>query len=564
MKYVCDFETTSGDTWLAKDNGVARVWAYCCCTIEKEPKITKLGNSMDDFMAWLLKGQKQAYFHNLAYDGEYIISWLYNNGYKYVEDSRDMKPKEFSALISDMGLFYNIDIKLAPKKHVKLYDSLKIIPLSVKEIAKAWNLEISKGEIDYEMYRKVGYKLTEEEKDYIKRDVKIVAYALHDFLSLGYDKITIGANALATYKDMLRKNAFDNLFPQLPINVDNDIRLSYKGGFVYLNPKYRNKRLKGISFDVNSLYPYEMYDKVLPYGLPIFFKGKYKSNPKYPLYIQRLNCRFVLKEGYLPTIQLKHNPMFKATEYITDSLECVDMVLTSVDLELFLKHYDVYDIIYLGGYMFKGCKGLFKDYIEHFMDIKMKSEGGMRQIAKLFLNSLYGKFATNPIRVSKHLEFKDGIVVKHNDKGVEGKTKYTALASFITAYARRDTISSAQLNYDRFIYADTDSISLVGYDEPTNINIDNKKLGYWKNEGIFTDSIFLKPKTYLKLKEDGLHITCCGMPNNIKEGVNFDNFKYGITFDGKLAHYITKGGCILHKTTFTIKAPRDLDIEKEM
>ena len=43
--------------------------------------------------------------------------------------------------------------------------------------------------------------------------------------------------------------------------------------------------------------------------------------------------------------------------------------------------------------------------------------------------------------VSKHLEFKDGIVIKHNDKGVEGKTKYTALASFITAYARRDTIS---------------------------------------------------------------------------------------------------------------------------
>ena len=556
MRYVCDFETTSGEKWLERD-GCVRVWSYACCTIADEPKVTQLGNNIDDFMKWLLRGNKFVYFHNLAYDGEYIISWLFKNKYKYTDDTRDMKINEFGALISDMGLFYMIDIKIAKNKHIKIYDSLKIIPLSVKEIAKSWKMEISKGEIDYELYRPIGWKITEEEKDYIKRDVKIVAIALNDFFKDGYDKITIGANALAKYKDMLRKNAFDNLFPQLPISVDNDIRLSYKGGFVYLNPKYKNVRLQGRSYDVNSLYPFEMYDKVLPYGLPIYFKGKYKSNKRFPLYIQKLNCRFILKENHLPTIQLKHNPNFRANEYITDSINCVDLVLTSVDLELFFKHYDVYDIEYDGGYMFKGCKGLFKDYIEHFMDIKMNSKGGKRQIAKLFLNSLYGKFATNPIRVSKRLKYENGIVYKVNDEGVEGKTKYTALASFITSYARRDTITSAQLNYDRFIYADTDSISLVGYEIPTNINIDDVKLGYWKDEGIFTDSIFLKNKTYIKLKDDGLHVTCCGMPDSIKERVTFDNFTYGVEFGGKLAHYITRGGCILKTTTFTIKPPKE-------
>ena len=556
MKYMCDFETTSGDEWLLKD-GYARVWAFCCCTIAENPCVTKMGNNIDDFMKWLLKGSKVVYFHNLAYDGEYIISWLFNHKqYKYVEDTRKMNDNEFGCLISDMGLFYMIEIKLGKSKYIKIYDSLKIIPLSVREIAKAWNLPMEKGEIDYTQYRPVGYKLSDQEKDYIKKDVKIVAYALYDFFQQGYDKMTIGANALESYKKMLgRKNAFDNLFPQLPLKVDNDIRLSYKGGFVYLNPKYANKRLKGISFDVNSLYPFEMYDKLLPFGLPLYFKGKYEYNKKYPLYIQKLSCYFQLKEGYLPTIQLKHNPNFKQTEYITDSLGCVELILTNVDLELFLEHYDVYDIEWQGGYKFKGVKGLFKNYIDYYMEMKMNNTGGKRQIAKLFLNSLYGKFATNPVKISKKLKFENGVVIKMNDDGIEGKTKYTAMASFITSYARNDTIRSAQKNYERFIYADTDSISLEGYEIPTNINIDDKKLGYWKNEGEFSDSIFLKAKTYLKQKEDGLHVTCCGMPNAIKDHVTFDNFKYGVTFDGKLVHFITRGGCILRNTTFTIKLP---------
>ena len=557
-KYMCDFETTSGDEWLRRD-GFARVWAYCCCTISQSPSVVKIGNNLDDFMKWLLKGGKVVYFHNLAYDGEYILSYLFSKKeYHYVEDTRSMKIGDFGALISDMGLFYMIDIKIAKNKHIKIYDSLKIIPLSVRDIAKAWNLEISKGEIEYTQYRPIGYNLTNKEKDYIRRDVKIVAYALYDFLSQGYEKMTIGANALDSYQKMLgRKNAFSNLFPQLPLKVDNDIRLSYKGGFVYLNPKFANKRLQGISFDVNSLYPFEMYDKVLPFDLPIFFKGKYKPNAKYPLYIQKLSCYFQLKDGYLPTIQLKHNPSFSQTEYISDSKGIVELILTSVDLELFLEHYDVYDLTYECGYMFKGIKGLFSKYIDHYMEMKMNNVGGKRQIAKLFLNSLYGKFATNPIRISKKLKYENGIVYKINDEGVEGSSKYTAMASFITSYARADTIRAAQKNYDRFIYADTDSISLVGYEIPNNINIDDKKLGYWKNEGIFIDSIFLKAKTYIKQKEDGLHVTCCGMPQAIKENVTFENFKYGITFDGKLAHFITKGGCILRSTTFSIKMPKE-------
>jgi len=553
MRYSCDFETTSGDEWLSRDNGCARIWAWCSCCVNKNPKKFNFGTTINSFFQWCFKSSKTLYFHNLAYDGEYIISYLLNNGFKFT-NNKDMNHKEFTALISEQNAFYSITIKYNDVK-IKIFDSLKIIPLRVEKIAESWNMEQGKGEIDYTKYRPIGHKLTLKEKEYIKQDVKIVAVALADFMQEGYRKMTIGSNAFNYFKKLITTKRYKNLFPILPIDVDADIRLSYKGGYVYLNPRYANKRLQGISFDVNSLYPYEMHDRTLPFGLPLYFSGKYTPSKNYPLYIQKLNCRFVLKDGMLPTIQLKNNSSFLPTQYIEDSENCVDLVLTNVDLELFFKHYDVYDIEYLGGYKFHGTKMIFNEYIDHFMQIKANSTGGKRQIAKLFLNSLYGKFATNPIKKSKSVIIENGVVHKVLEQPKESKPKYTAMACFITAYARFDTITSAQKNYERFIYADTDSISLVGFEEPTNINIDDKKLGYWKNEGKFYDSIFLKAKTYIKLKDDGMHVTCCGMPDKIKENVTFDNFKYGAIYEGKLSHHIVNGGCILHNTTFSIKEP---------
>lgn len=103
LKYMCDFETST-EAWLEFDDE-ARVWASCICTIEAEPKIIAMTNNLDDFMNALVKcGNCEAYFHNLKFDGEYIISWLFKNGYTYNENAR--KPHTFSVVISDTGQWY--------------------------------------------------------------------------------------------------------------------------------------------------------------------------------------------------------------------------------------------------------------------------------------------------------------------------------------------------------------------------------------------------------------------------------------------------------------------------
>lgn len=549
MKLACDFETTT-------DPQDVRVWAACAVDIETN-KTLHLSNSLDSFMEWLSDKNTVCYFHNLKFDGEFILSWLFRNGFTF---SRERENKTFETLITDDGLVYSITVifeKLKKKyKKVVFYDSLKKLPFPVATIAKAFNLPMSKGSIDYEKPRPVGYILDDQERDYIETDCKIVASALKTQFEQGLNKMTNASDALNGYKNIISKRTFDTLFPVLPVELDLDLRQAYKGGWVYLNPKYKNARgLKGVTFDVNSLYPWVMRTKLLPFSFPIYFEGEPEVDEDFPLFIVRLQCEFEIKPGHLPTIQLKNNRRFVETEYLTDSGgDIVPMTLTSVDLKLFLDHYDVYNLEYINGWRFRGSDNLFTGYIDYWMHIKETTTGALRQLAKLMLNSLYGKFATNPKARQKIPVFDEiGVVRYELDDPEERDPVYTAMGAFITAYAREKTIRSAQSVYDRFIYADTDSLHLTGHDDPEGLEIHPTKLGAWKNEGRFYDSKFIRAKTYMETTDDGTKVTCAGMPDNIKALVTYDNFKQGQSFYGKLMPRRYPGGIVLEKTYFTIK-----------
>lgn len=562
-QYVGDFETTT-------DPDDVRVWASCLVDIDTS-ETSFIGNDIESMFNFLKTRNSIVYFHNLKFDGEFIISYLLRNGYKYSD--RDVKrAKTFESLITDGGVFYSITVYFAVEnksyKKVVFYDSLKKLPFKVSVIAKAFNLKDEKLTIDYNAPRPVGHVLTKEEEDYIVADCRIVAQALKIQFEQGLKKMTNASDALTGYKSIKGRLNFERLFPVFPVEMDADIRRAYKGGFTYLNPRYKDKRVKGgVTLDVNSLYPSVMYNELLPFGYPVFFEGEYEEDPRFPLYIVRLSCQFELKEGHIPTIQLKNNRAFIETEYLTTSNnDIVNMTLTNVDLALFLEHYDTYNLEYQCGFKFKGARGMFKEYIDHWMHIKETNTGALRQLAKLMLNSLYGKFATNP-RAFKKVPYLDGDgVVRYEVINTKEKAKafnakepelrdpvYTPMGCFITAYARDKTIRSAQSVYDRFIYADTDSLHLEGVEIPEGLEIHPTKLGAWKHEGNFTDSLFVRAKTYLETIDGELKVTCAGMPDNVKKFVTYENFHSGSTFGGKLLPRRHRGGVVLTETNFTIK-----------
>ena len=148
------------------------------------------------------------------------------------------------------------------------------------------------------------------------------------------------------------------------------------------------------------------------------------------------------------------------------------MRLTSVDWKLINDMYDV-DLVSIHDVtVFDRCEHVFDKYIDGWMHVKENSTGGKRQIAKLMLNSLYGKFASRVIH-DKKVPYLEDDRVKYEFVGDEKGSKpvYTPLGVFITAWARDKTIRAAAVNHDRFLYADTDSLHLLGTTPPDNLEI---------------------------------------------------------------------------------------------
>lgn len=549
MQYTADFETTT-------NLNDCRVWLWDICSIDDKLKHTH-GKNIESFIRHIEnKGKCDIYFHNLKFDGQFILDYLLKNGFTYSDKPED---KTFSTLISKENVFYSIKItfKASKNKPVSccIYDSLKKLPMPVKRVAETFDLPIRKGEIDYRKNRPLEYEADFNEIDYIRNDTEIMARALYHQFNAGLLKMTVGSDALTNYKTSIGK-AFSNLFPILSYPIDSFIRKSYKGGFVYVNEEYASKVIdSGIVFDVNSLYPSVMYCEKLPHGVPIYYSGEYEPDKSYDLYIAHIIIDFKIKHAHIPCIQIKKNPLYVGTEYIKETYEPVELYITSVELELLKEQYDINDIIYIDGYKFKSKKGMFKDYIDYWSKIKETSTGGMRQLAKLMLNSLYGKFATNPDTTSMipYLDSKDGIVKYKLGEPSTRDPVYTAVGSFITAYGRAKTVSTAQKVYKRFLYADTDSIHLIGTDVPDNINVHASKLGYWKHESTFTRAKFIRAKTYVEEIDGVLNVKCAGMTDIIKEEITFDNFCIGFESSKKLKPKKVKGGVVLIDSPFTIK-----------
>ncbi len=193
-KYVADFETVN-----SKDD--CRVWAWALTEIEGDCSSVEFGNDMETFLERMsyFKGER-VYFHNLKFDGKFIIDYILKEGWQWVPVESEASICTFTTLISDMNQFYTIHLHFDETHDVEFCDSLKVVSLPVAKIPAAFGLEVQKLDLDYNAPREVGHVLTDQEKEYIAHDVIVVAQAMKIMLDAGNDRITAGSNALASYK----------------------------------------------------------------------------------------------------------------------------------------------------------------------------------------------------------------------------------------------------------------------------------------------------------------------------------------------------------------------------
>lgn len=650
---MCDFETT-----VYKGQEYTEVWASA--SVELYTEDVHIFNSIDEQFDYFIKQDCNiiAYYHNLKFDGSFWLSYLLiDKGFKQAYSKTGEAPNAvewlpekmmvnntFKYSISDKGMWYTIIIKV--KDHfIEIRDSLKLLPFSVKRIGENFGTKHKKLDMEYTGFRYAGCEITDSEKEYIANDVLVVKEALEIMFNAGHDKLTIGSCCLEEYKEICRKSLknqleYKEMFPDVyNVTLDKEygydnageyIRKSYRGGWCYLVKGKENKiKTNGTTADVNSLYPSMMSSESrnkYPIGNPCFWKGNYIpdeaiADNKY--YFVRVKTRFYIKPNKLPFIQIKGSWLYKGTEALesTDVYDRetdnyypfykdndgilrdtrVEMVLTMTDYQLLKDQYELVDFEILDGCWFYAMIGIFDEYIEKYKRQKLVSKGALRELAKLFLNNLYGKMAS-----SKDSSFKLAYVKEDKTIGFlpvaesNKKAGYIPVGSAITSYARNFTIRAAQANYhgvDKagFIYADTDSIHCdLPPEEIVGIKVHDKNFCCWKLESCWDKAIFTRQKTYIEhvvsenletIEKPYNNIKCAGMPKRCKDLFelslagdadknkewsdeekeflfdidnnpikrDYSSFKIGLKVPGKLRPKRIRGGILLVDTSYEMR-----------
>lgn len=611
--YVADFETT-----VYKGQQFTEVWAAAVVKLWDDD--VEILHSLPEFLDYMYDKKTNiiCYFHNVKFDGNFILDYLLRNGYKWnrVAEGK-MLNRQFKCAISDRGQWYSITVKMH-NMVIEFRDSYKLLPFSVKRIGKGFQTKHRKLDMEYEGFRYAGCVITDEEKEYIRNDVLVVKEALEIMFERGHQKLTIGSCCLEEFKSTYDKIDYKNFFPDLTeveideeiygeCNADSYIRHSYRGGYCYLvKGKENRKYLHGWTADINSSYPSNMSSESgnrYPVGMPKFWQGDIPNLPGQSYYFVRIKCRFKIKEGMLPTVQIKDSFLYSGTDYLTTSDiydyssgtykryymrkgelhdTQITMTMTGVDYELFLQHYDVYDLQVLDGCWFRTEIGLFDEYMYKYKKIKESSQGAERELAKLYLNNLYGKFSANDSS-----SYKVPYINKKNVLGFEiieeheKKPGYIAIGSAITSYARRFVIKAAQANYqgpdrDGFIYCDTDSIHCSGDPKDAKgIKIHPTNFCAWKLESYWDEAVFVRQKTYIEhvTHNDGepvepyYQIRCAGMSEDAKQEFikehTVEEFREGLKLKEGLKPIRMPGGVLLVKKGYDMRPKAHKKIKED-
>ena len=394
-----------------------------------------------------------------------------------------------------------------------------------------------------------------ETDEYCVSDVNILLQGCNVYSQEGMDLVGIDPlekQTIASWvMDLYMKNFYD--FSKTPIcvlykNEYDFIRRSFHGGRTETFRLYRKwdddelkKGICGRYKDIQSLYPSTQYYDELPIGEPEWV-GENIPNPheyihnNYGWYEVDITMN---KDLFIPPLVAKGEGKLTA-----DLHDKEKKVFHSVELLRAVECGCVITKIHQGLIM-KTSTELFKNFVKKFLEVKVNATGkpkfwnnkrdkdkwikehedrfgftpkpteknpGKRAIAKMILNSLWGKFGQRPdmpknLYIMPNEVYKWWKMLKQNKKGdieIKGeelsgeslfvsylelkedkndvlKSTSLAIASSITASATMRLYKELNKLQERVLYCDTDSI--IYEHDPKKYNIpDGEYLGEWECE----------------------------------------------------------------------------------
>ena len=381
---------------------------------------------------------------------------------------------------------------------------------------------------------------------YCKLDCKCLFEILVQFNNLIFNNFNINVHksltlpvlAMRIYKSQYMPE--NTIYQILGINCDKDIRESYTGGAVdvyiphnmvstdSLFSKLKAVFIKLYYYDVNSLYPFIMGNTKMPVGKPIAFEGDIRAiDPKaYGFFY----CK-ITSPDYLDHPILQRRIKTENGIRTVAGLGSWHGWVYSAEMDNAVRFGYQFEI--LRGYEFK-MGFIFKDYVNKMYNLRLEYDKShpMNLIAKLLMNSLYGKFGmklestiiemfdtsneiendllqkmvnTYGMTIQDFIKIDNKLLtvrnsvnncVYYNDDEVDtyhGVDVNIAIASAVTAGGRMwMSLFKNNPNFNLY-YSDTDS-GIV--DAPLPVDMVGGGLGQFKLEYVIKRAVFLAPKVY--------------------------------------------------------------------
>lgn len=509
---------------------------------------------IDYLVSYKTKETHTIYFHNLSYDGEFIIWWLINNGFKpqYKNVSKSMEFRERTDFLGKRGEIY-MNYKGCK---ILFLCSYKIWPQKAEKIGESLGFEKLKIEHNIGRHYKDLNEVPQEVIDYVKRDVQIIKRKYIEY-SKNYDiKKTASASSWNNFTKWYDKNYSKKQFLikySMSKDVFDYLQPAYFGGLTIINDAYRFKDIKAdVSYyDINSSYPSTFTDNLMPYGLPM----DNKPTGDYVEMVEAVICDIVKKDKRMCSHLHNWNKFGKSRDHYIDSYSgTMRVIYCREEWDEILKTYQ-FEILTIKSIYFKASRELGK-YIEQLYHLKENAKNKLEKgDHKLILNSFYGKWGQNYLHSRKDLYLaNEGEYRKYHYGDYvyrisveEGKEiKYLPIAIFVTSYARVKLLKVVRANLDTWLYGDTDSMIILGK-KCNGIKEHETKLGYWKKEAEGKRFKVLKTKCYIMELLDGtIKRTIAGVTEQGKQLINFDNFELGSVIpNGNRKKKKIKGGYIL-------------------
>lgn len=548
--YNLDIMTLDVETYVDENNNMN---IYCISFFDgKAAKSYFLTdyNNINSLIADLLKNLfskkysgKSIYIHNSS---EFDMIFLYSSIINY-------KSAVSNPVIKD-GKFINLEICFGKYHLLKVYfrDSFLLLTSSLAKLSNTFNVTYSKdmfphnfvtknnlnyvgsvpeikffnsiSDSEYNEYKARftdnNWSLKSEAIKYCEMDCKALYEVIQNFALKIFKDFNVNISTAPTLPSAAMKTYRTNFIPKeikiskIGGNMFDNINKAFYGGHVDMYIPTNQIGTQVFGYDVNSLYPHVMKVNKYPYEFVAHFYGDISKMTQYMdiynTYVGYFNVNITAPQDILhPIIPKKVN---NTTVYGVGSW---NGWYYSEEL-LNAKKYG-YTFNILEGYLFKSAD-LFANYVNKFYYMKEMAEKNSPDyvIAKLFQNSLFGKFSmfrelTNYAVLDQNgvnafiskigfdnfvnkVDFGDKCLVSFKKQYQDDLNINIAIGAAVTANARI-YMSQFKNNPDYILYyTDTDS----GYfNKPLpDYLVDSKRLGALKLEHVLNKFVALGPKVY--------------------------------------------------------------------